>query len=296
MIELCRNTGAGSGNEGGMPQPRHVLGFAAGVVAALGVVALSGSPSTALALVVPSVPPVPPVPPVPMVGGSPAGGIEDASARMTTTLSRAPVVSEDVAAEHAAMLDKRRRIREALAAAPEPRPPCGDDCQGALKLQLRLVGAVADCRDLLDDDATGTARFEATIVAAPEIGAVVDDVRVREDPIGNPAFTECIVQSALAAELAEPAQAVSERFAFRYSAGPRPDNAVDFLDAHPEVVQAHPQLQAALEHAAAGTSTSADATAFATAISTDEAAAQAFVTWSRDQGIDLAGARDPDEP
>ena len=270
-----------------MPQPRHVVGFVAGAAVALGFLVLSGWPSTALAVAAPRIPlmraPAKPSSPAP-TGLAPA------------TRGAAPRVSPEVAAHHLAMLDKRRRIREALAAEPEPAAPCGDECHGTLKLQLRLVGAVADCRGLLDDDATGTARFEASIVATPEIGAVVDEVHVVEDPIGNEAFTECIVQSALDADLDDPTQAVSERFVFRYSAGPRPDNAIEFLQAHPEILRAHPELQVALEHAAAGESTSADATAFATAVSTDEAATQAFVTWTRDQGIDLAGARDPDEP
>lgn len=197
---------------------------------------------------------------------------------------------------------KRDRIREAwIARRPIPHDPqpdepggCSDECWGTLELQIRLAGAVEGCRELLPPGVEGQARFRATVIAEPELGAVVEAVDVLDDGIGVAEFSECIAESALLAELAEPTSPVSDEFVFRYRAGPPGDNAADFLAAHPELVEQYPRLAALLDRPLDAPRSDDDATAFATILSSDEAALSAFGRWSTEQGIDLSNVRSDD--
>ncbi len=200
---------------------------------------------------------------------------------------------------------KRADIRSALArrpAEPEPEDPsepdtesesrrCSEDCWGTLSMQLQLANAIDGCRELLPPEARGKARYEARVIAEPGLGAVVDSVVMLEDTIEVKAFGECIVESAPLAELADPEEAVSDSFVFRYTAGPKPDNAVDFLTDHPEIAEAHPRLAALLERPPGAPASDEDATAFAQTISTDPEAGQQFLQWMTEQGVDLSAVR-----
>lgn len=198
---------------------------------------------------------------------------------------------------------KRDRIRTAWLdrrvalppAADDPEPTalghCTEDCWGSLQLQIRLAGSIEGCRELLPTEARGQARFSAQVIAEPELGAVVESVEVLDDTIDSEAFRECIIESAQLAELADPTDPVSDRFVFRYTAGPPGDNAADFLGDHPELVERFPQLSAMLDRPADAPRSDEDATAFAQIISTDEAAMTAFSQWMVEQGVDLSNVR-----
>jgi len=120
---------------------------------------------------------------------------------------------------------------------------------------------------------------------------VVDSVVVLDDTIGAEDFGECIVESAPLAELADPGEAVADAFVFRYTASPRPDNAVDFLTDHPEIAQVHPRLVALLDRPPGAPPSDENATAFAQTISTDPEAGQQFMQWMTEQGVDLSAVR-----
>lgn len=205
---------------------------------------------------------------------------------------------------------KRDRIRAATLqrrAEPAAQPPegedpsrdeagqCSEQCWGTLELQLRLASVVEGCRELLPPEARGIARFDANVIAEPGIGAVVESVEVVDDTIDAEEFRDCIVESALLAELAEPEEPVADRFRFRYGAGPRADNAAEFLTAHPELVDRHPQLAALRDRALDAPRSDEDATTFATTLVSDEAALAAFERWTLEQGIDLSGVRTEEE-
>lgn len=168
---------------------------------------------------------------------------------------------------------------------------CSEDCWGNLQMQLRLAGVASGCRELLPPDAVGEVRFEAHVFAEPQVGAVVASVDVLDDDLELPEFNECVQQSARMAELVEPEDAVADRFVFRYSAGPGHDNAVDFLEDHPEVVDKHPRLAALLSRDPAAPASDDDATAFAQVVSTDPAATESFLRWMTEQGPDLSHVR-----
>lgn len=198
---------------------------------------------------------------------------------------------------------KRDRIRAAAlmrrsapAAPVEPAPKaeperCSEGCWGTLELQLRLAGVVDGCRELLPAEARGTARFDANVIAEPDVGAVVESVEVVDDAIDVEEFRDCIVESALLAELVDPEQPVSDRFRFRFSAGPPADNAAEFLGDSPELVERFPQLAALRDRPIDAPRSDEDATTFATIIAGDEAALAAFERWSVEQGVDLSGVR-----
>lgn len=198
---------------------------------------------------------------------------------------------------------KRDRIRAALGrrapvatpAAVEPpgaEPQrCTEGCWGTLQLQLRLAGVIDGCRELLPPEARGTARFDAKVIADPEVGAVVESVEVVEDGIGVEELRDCIVESSLLAELADPDDPVSDTFRFRFSAGPPADNAASFLGANPQLVERYPQLAALRDRPLDAPRSDEDATLFASVIAGDAEALGAFERWSVDQGIDLSGVR-----
>lgn len=232
--------------------------------------------------------PKPPPPVAPPVAAAAAEGPAAAVAASAERSKRAE--------RHA----KRDRIRAAwqrrdLAPNDGPEPTaeagCTDECWGSLELQLRLAGAIEGCRELLPAEARGQARFRAHVIAEPEIGAVVESVEVLDDAIGVEAWRECIVESSLMAELAEPSGPVSDDFVFRYTAGPPGDNAADFLADHPEIVDRHPRLAAMLDRPADAPRSDDDATAFAEVVSSDEAAMAAFGEWVVEQGVDLSNVR-----
>lgn len=192
------------------------------------------------------------------------------------------------------------RKRRAEPAAPDPSsgeapPPakesCSEECWGTLELQLRLAGVIDGCRELLPEGAQGTARFDANVIAEPGLGAVVESVEVVDDAIGVDEFRDCIVESALLAELADPGDPVADRFRFRYRAGPRGDNAADFLTAHPDLVERYPQLAALRDRALDAPRSDEDATTFATVLTSDADALAAFERWTVEQGLDLSGVR-----
>lgn len=163
---------------------------------------------------------------------------------------------------------------------------------GTLALQVQLADVVAGCRELLPPAALGIARFEAYVIAEPEVGAVVDSIAVLDDTIGVAAFRDCIVESATTAELvAEPSEPFASSFRFRFRAGPPADNAALFLAAHPWLVDQYPQLAAMRDRAVDAPRSDDDATAFASILVGDEAAMAAFAQWSAEEGIDLSGVR-----
>jgi hypothetical protein len=189
---------------------------------------------------------------------------------------------------HRSMLVRRSAVEEQSR---DEAGRCSEDCWGTLQLQLRLADVIEGCRELLPPEARGTARFDANVIAEPGIGAVVESVEVVDDAIGAEEFRDCIVEAALLAELADPGAPVSDRFRFRYSAGPRADNAASFLTAHPELVEQHPQLAVLRDRAIDAPRSDGDATTFATTLTSDPAALAAFEQWSVEQGIDLSGVR-----
>ena len=127
-------------------------------------------------------------------------------------------------------------------------------------------------------------------MADPQLGAVVESVEVLDDGLGEPAFDDCVIAATLGATVAEAASVVGE-VRFRYSAGAPADNARQFLAEHPELVEQYPQLAAIRDRASDAPRSDADATAFATVLTGDEAALVAFEQWSTEQGIDLSGVR-----
>jgi len=233
----------------------------------------------------------------------PATGRPPAAERGSREEAReAPSASASASAErlHDAWRAKRERIRAAAlarrpvptAAAPAVEPErCSEGCWGTLELQLRLAGVVDGCRELLPAAAQGTARFDANVIAEPGVGAVVESIEVVDDAIDVEEFRECIVESALLAELVDPTQPVADRFRFRFTAGRPADNAAEFLGDNPELVERFPQLAALRDRPLDAPRSDEDATTFATVITSDEAALAAFERWSVEQGVDLSGVR-----
>ena len=192
----------------------------------------------------------------------------------------------------AAALMRRAAPGDAGEPAPKAKPErCSEGCWGTLELQVRLAGVVDGCRELLPAEARGTVRFDANVIAEPDVGAVVESIEVVDDELGDEEFRECIVESGLLAELVDPEQPVAERLRFRFSAGPRADNAAEFLNDSPELVERFPQLAALRDRAIDAPRSDEDATTFATIIAGDEEAMAAFERWSVEQGVDLSGVR-----
>lgn len=162
-----------------------------------------------------------------------------------------------------------------------------DGPASALELELHLADAVEGCSVLLPSAAQGTTRFAAHLVADAELGAVVESVEVLDDTIGEVGWSDCVVATALGAEL--PGGAATSVVRFRYSAGAPADNAQEFLAAHPALVEQHPQLATIRDRAIDAPRSDADATAFATVVASDAAAMAAFEQWSAEQGLDLSG-------
>ncbi len=198
---------------------------------------------------------------------------------------------------------KRKQVRAARALRLPARPAadptddadrCTESCWGTVQLQLRLADAVGNCRELLPAEADGEARFEAHVLAEPGVGAVVDSVDVTDDTLDAEEFTRCITEAAMLAELVEPDEPVADTFVFRYSAGPKRDNAADFLGDHPELMESYPELAALLQPSDDPQTRSHNATTFATIISTDETALAAFSEWTANRGLDLAHVRHQD--
>lgn len=165
----------------------------------------------------------------------------------------------------------------------------GADDSSVLQLHQQLASAIEGCGALLPAGAQGTTRFEANVLADPQLGAVVDSVEVLDDGIGQAAFNDCVMAATTGIELGD-ASVVGE-VRFRYGAGGPADNAHEFLVAHPALVEQYPQLSTIRDRAFDAPRSDADATAFATILASDGAALAAFEQWSVDQGIDLSGVR-----
>ena len=166
---------------------------------------------------------------------------------------------------------------------------CNDGCIGTLSMQLALAEAISGCRDDLPPTARGKTKFRAHVIAEPDIGAVIDGVELLENTVGAD-FGECIVQSALLAELAEPERPIADDLVFRYTVGEPTSPASEFIAAYPDLVLASPEL-AALVSRAPGTMTDEEMTAFARWIDQDPAAQAAFGKWAAEEGLDLANVR-----
>jgi hypothetical protein len=158
-----------------------------------------------------------------------------------------------------------------------------------LQLQLHLASVIEGCHVLLPPNAQGTTRFSAHVLVEPVLGAVVDAVEVLDDTIGEASFTGCVVAATLGAELGGAGAGAVDEVRFRYSAGAPADNAREFLESHPSLVEQHPQLAAIRDRAFDAARSDDDATAFATVLASDAAALGAFEQWSAAQGLDLSG-------
>ncbi len=187
---------------------------------------------------------------------------------------------------------QRARVKLAIKRDPSPTPEpvverCEEDCWGTLGMQLALGDVVSGCRESLPEGVEGTMRFEARVIAEPEVGTAIESVEVLDDLDAGEDFIECIVESALLAELSDADAPVADKFVFRYSAGPRQDPAKEFLAANVGLTEKYPELAPLL----AGDSDAPpdeSATTFAKVISENDDARTAFTTWVTEQGVDLS--------
>ena len=166
---------------------------------------------------------------------------------------------------------------------------CDDGCIGTLSMQLALAGAVAGCRDLLPEAARGKTKYRARVLAEPGIGAVIEDVELLENTVDE-TFAECVVQSALLAELSDPEHPVADDFIFRYTVGVPADPVSEFVAAYADLVRANPEL-AELVSREPFTMTNEERSAFARWVDQDPAAQAGFAEWATEEGIDLANVR-----
>ncbi len=244
------------------------------------------------------------------LAAAPAGTSATVAATTTTDpTTRAPAASGRAEPRTAAQRErariKRERVRErrearitsgSVADADDAQgvvvsEQCDDGCIGTLTMQIALAQAMSECREDLAPTTTGKTKFRARVLAEPGVGAVIDGVELLEDTVGDAAFTECIIESAQLAELADAEHPIADDFVFRYTVGTPGEPATEFLAAHAELAATRPELAAILAREPGTPLTSEDMTAFARWVDQDPQAQAAFGKWAAEQGIDLAKVR-----
>ncbi len=181
----------------------------------------------------------------------------------------------------------RLKIREALALdQPEAERPKRYELP-SIDMSVNVGKAVADCAELLDDKHQGRVSMSFHYLGAPGIGVIVDEVTIDADGLEHPDFTECLVESAMFAELAPATRPLEGTFRAHYTAGEKPNNLLLFVQANPALAETHEAFAELLSRGPEGID-DALASGLAETIDGDPALAKQFEQWIIDDGLELS--------
>ncbi len=182
----------------------------------------------------------------------------------------------------------RARVREALEVRDHAEKPAVATYEvPAVNMSVAVGQSIVGCKDLLEDETEGRVSFSVHYLGAPDVGAIVDEVTIDADTLGNPEFTNCVLASAELAQLDAPDKPLHGTFKGHYTLGKPPNNLLAFVQANPGVAEKFPIFEQLLVPDATVTPDML-ATGLAETIDQNPELAKQFESWIVEDGLEVS--------